>query len=362
MSKSTYKIIGKRNPKIVITSSNNEEFVIQTIGDPHLGRHWRNNQKHRLGDREENVKETFVKLLNEPSDVTVIMGDLLDKVVITNEWFSFILATLKKACNNNPNKQYVILNGNHDEVKDKSRISSFSLIEDYFKNLNTILNFTFVSSCNVNFFINSVNTSLTFTNYNPFKSSKNSFDDIKTDSNNVLKIAFGHYDIDHYDFIDNSKFIDHSIPDFIKNNYDLVVNGHFHKPTTIIDPIPIVVTGSMQPYAFGEEIPEDDKYYVTLNIDEIKNILDKDSEAFINSNVRIMYNKGDDLLSPFNCYSITYKLIQQLPSEKEQVVITESISFSDMFLTSLNSYSNSENQQYIDKITKVFLDKNYEGN
>ena len=362
MSKSTYKIIGKRNPKIVITSSNNEEFVIQTIGDPHLGRHWRNNQKHRLGDREENVKETFVKLLNEPSDVTVIMGDLLDKVVITNEWFSFILATLKKACNNNPNKQYVILNGNHDEVKDKSRISSFSLIEDYFKNLNTILNFTFVSSCNVNFFINSVNTSLIFTNYNPFKSSKNSFDDIKTDSNNVLKIAFGHYDIDHYDFIDNSKFIDHSIPDFIKNNYDLVVNGHFHKPTTIIDPIPIVVTGSMQPYAFGEEIPEDDKYYVTLNIDEINNILDKDSEAFINSNVRIMYNKGDDLLSPFNCYSITYKLIQQLPSEKEQVVITESISFSDMFLTSLNSYSNSENQQYIDKITKVFLDKNYEGN
>ena len=362
MSKSTYKLIGKRNPKIIITSSNNEEFVIQTIGDPHLGRHWRNNQKHRLGDREENVKETFVKLLNEPSDVTVIMGDLLDKVVITNEWFSFILATLKKACNNTPNKQYVILNGNHDEVKDKSRISSFSLIEDYFKNLNTILNLTFVSSCNVNFFINSVNTSLIFTNYNPFKSSKNSFDDIKTDSNNVLKIAFGHYDIDHYDFIDNSKFIDHSIPDFIKNNYDLVVNGHFHKPTTIIDPIPIVVTGSMQPYAFGEEIPEDDKYYVTLNIDEIKNILDKDSEAFINSNVRIMYNKGDDLLSPFNCYSITYKLIQQLPSEKEQVVITESISFSDMFLTSLNSYSNSENQQYIDKITKVFLDKNYEGN
>ena len=362
MSKSTYKLIGKRNPKIIITSSNNEEFVIQTIGDPHLGRHWRNNQKHRLGDREENVKETFVKLLNEPSDVTVIMGDLLDKVVITNEWFSFILATLKKACNNTPNKQYVILNGNHDEVKDKSRISSFSLIEDYFKNLNTILNLTFVSSCNVNFFINSVNTSLVFTNYNPFKSSKNSFDDIKMDSNSVLKIAFGHYDIDHYDFIDNSKFIDHSIPDFIKNNYDLVVNGHFHKPTTIIDPIPIVVTGSMQPYAFGEEIPEDDKYYVTLNIDEIKNILDKDSEAFINSNVRIMYNKGDDLLSPFNCYSITYKLIQQLPSEKEQVVITESISFSDMFLTSLNSYSNSENQQYIDKITKVFLDKNYEGN
>ena len=95
MSKSTYKIIGKRNPKIIITSSNNEEFVIQTIGDPHLGRHWRNNQKHRLGDREENVKETFVKLLNEPSDVTVIVGDLLDKVVITNEWFSFILSTLK---------------------------------------------------------------------------------------------------------------------------------------------------------------------------------------------------------------------------------------------------------------------------
>lgn len=362
MSKSTYKIIGKRNPKILITSSLDEEFVIQTIGDPHLGRHWRNNQKHRLGDREENVKETFIKLLNESSDITVIMGDLLDKVVITNEWFNFILYSLKEACNKNPSKQYVILNGNHDEVKDKSRISSFSLIEDYFKNVRSCVNLTFVSSCNVNFFINKVNTSLVFTNYNPFKSSKSSFDDIVFNSDNVLKIAFGHYDIDHYDFIDNSKFIDHSIPDFIKNNYDLVVNGHFHKPTTIIAPIPIVVTGSMQPYAFGEEIPEDDKYYVTLNIDEVRNILDKDSDAFINSNVRIMYNKGDDFLSPFNCYSITYKLIQQLPSEKEQVVITESISFSDMFLTSLNSYSNTENQQYIDKITKVFLDKNYESN
>ena len=364
MLKDNYKIIGKRNPIILITNSDKEDFVIQTIGDPHLGRNFRNNLKNRLGEREESIKHTFNDLMNRSSNLTVIMGDLLDKVSITNEWFNFTINSISNACKSNPDKQYVILNGNHDDVKDKDRVSSFNLIQKYFQDVEVFTNLLFVSeSCSL-MYIESFNTSLYFTNYDPFNSLDELIDETKVEiKKDSLSIAFGHWDVKHFDFDGTSKFINRDIPQVIVDNFDIIVTGHFHKPEllrSLKTLQPTIVTGSMQPYAFGEEITEDGTLYTTITLDELRSILEKNPDAFINSNVKILYNKGDELLNSFNCYSITYKLISNKDEIQQEQVVTEALSFSSLFLTALNSYCTEENQHFIKELERVFLEKDYE--
>lgn len=359
MLKNNYEIIGKRNP-IIVLKNEDKIFKIQTIGDPHLGRNYRNNLKSRLGEREEDIKNTFINLLNSDSDLVVIMGDLLDKVVVTNEWLDFTIRAFEDA----PlNKQYIVLNGNHDEVKDKSRISSFRLIERYF-NTYQKPNLSFVSDDVLFIEKPFFKTQLCFTNYDSFKS----LDEIYQDSSDLieegyedyLKIAFGHFEVESFG---SNKFIDRLIPKILLNNFDLIVTGHIHTPSFVrVEDTPILVTGSMQPYAFGENIPEDGNIYIDINIKELKEILDKDPNYFKYSNIRIHYDKGDDFLSSFDCYSFSYKLNNSLEKKKEILKDISTLSFSSLFLDSLSQLKTTENEIYVNSLERVFMEKDYESN
>lgn len=359
MSNYTYQVVGKRNP-IIILNNGSEEYVIQTIGDPHLGRNFRNNLRHRLGDREQSIKDSFIGLLHKPSSLTVIVGDLLDKVCITNEWFNFTLQEIERACRSNPTKQYIILNGNHDEVKDKGRVSSFKLLETYFKSTD-LPNLIFVSDSCIHHSLSDFSTSLFFTNYDPFNSLDNllKVSDLPV-SDNKIKIAFGHFDVESYG---DSKFINREIPNILVEHFNVIVTGHFHKPSNkVLDKNHIIVTGSMQPYSFGEEIKEDGTLYTTIPILELKTILDNDSEVFCNSHVKILYTDGEDFLPPFNCYSFVYKNITVKDKTNFEFKSSEVLSFSSLFLEALSTLKDENNSEYVDSIEQVFLEKNYESN
>lgn len=355
-----YKIIGKRNPKIILDNGV-ETYTIQTIGDPHLGRNYRNNNRDRLGDREKSIRISFLHLLNEPSDITVILGDLFDKVSVTNEWFSFSIKALSLFAEKNPEKKLIILNGNHDLTKDVHRVSSFKLLEKYFKLNDTYPNIIFLDNITDYIYLDKYNTSLCFTNYDPFSS----LDDLQIpvlrlfEQTSTFKIAFGHFEVDDFG---SDKYINRQIPNTLLDNFDLVVTGHIHKPySTKIKNADILVVGSMQPYAFGEEIQEDGDLYVTINIDELKGILEKTPNYFENSNVRILYTKGDELLPPFNCYSVIYKQLVSETNDLNSILKdVDNISFSSMFLESLVKNKTEENSVFIDKIEKVFLEKDFE--
>lgn len=358
MLKNNYEIIGKRNP-IIVLKNENKVFKIQTIGDPHLGRNYRNNLKSRLGEREEDIRNTFISLLNSDSDLVVIMGDLLDKVVVTNEWLDFTIRAFEDA----PlNKQYIVLNGNHDEVKDKGRISSFRLIERYF-NTYQKPNLSFVSDDVLFLEKTSFKTQLCFTNYDSFKSLDDLYSDIEDLGDireDYLKIAFGHFEVESFG---SDKFIDRLLPNILLDNFDLIVTGHIHTPSfTQVNDTKVLVTGSMQPYAFGENIPEDGDLYVDININDLKNILENNSEHFKNSNIRIHYNKGDEFLPSFNCYSYSYKLNNSLERKKEILKDISTLSFSALFLDSLAQLKNSDNEDYVNNLERTFMEKDYESN
>ena len=361
MLKNNYNILGKRNPILRFENDQGKSFLVQTIGDPHLGRNYRNNLRHRLGDREEAIKQTFYEKLRSSVDITVVLGDLFDKVSITNEWFNFAIKALEDVSQEFPKKLFVILNGNHDLTKDRDRISSFELLVKYFSDRN-LENLIFVDKSQKQIFIDDFNLTLFFTSYDPFSALDETLrqEDLSL-KDNSFKIAFGHFEIESFG---SDKFINRLIPNVLLNNFDLIVTGHIHKPiTTLINDVPIIVTGSMQPYSFGEEIADDGDIYITLPLSELKEILERNPEAFIKSNVRILYTEGDELLSPFDCYSITYK---HIPIEQKKTEVDskslDMISFSSMFLEALNNNKTEDNMSFIEKIEKVFLEKDYESN
>lgn len=364
-----YEIIGKRNP-IISIKYNNQVFNIQVIGDPHLGKVFRNGvPRNRLGERETTVYETFESLLNgKDINTYVIVGDLFDKVQVSNEAYYKSLCILKTALKNNPSKSYFILSGNHDLSKDTSKISSFKLLENYFKASTEFKNVYFISSYTNPLLVSKFKTVLYFSHYNPF----NSLDE-EVSTLNVnkifdqvdLKIAFGHWDTVDYN---SNKYIDRKIPDIILNEFDLIVTGHEHKPVLkLVQDKPVLISGSMQPYAFSEEILEDNKLYVTLTIEQITNLLKQDVSYFNKSNVRILYNVTQQFIEPFDCYSQSYKLnmietpttIIDKDDNKEELELDSSISFQRLFLKTLVQNTNEENKDFAKDIEKIFLSKNY---
>ena len=359
MTQPSFEIFGKRNPKIIFKHED-KEYILQTIGDPHLGRNYRNNLKHRLGDREESIKKTFIDLLNLESNVTVIMGDLLDKVVISNEWLTFIRDTLAVIALKNPHRVFVILNGNHDEVKDKRRVSSFQLLEKYFERYKGN-NLIFVSHESLNVPLPDFNLNLFFTNYDAF----DTIDDLLTieDLNinkDYLNVAFGHFEIEAFD---STKFINREIPNLLLDNFDLIVTGHIHKPSvTNVKGKTVIVTGSMQPYAFGEEIEGEDNFYKTLSFSEFTRILDFNPDAFINTNLRVHYSKNDELIDFINCLSINYILVNDESNIQNTIITTTPRPFASLFLEQLNLKKDGTNDSFVEKLEQIFLEKDFESN
>lgn len=358
-----YKIVGQRNPIISLQLGSNT-FTIQTIGDPHLGKSFKNGvPRNRLGDREGMVKEVFKTLLKSPSDYTVILGDLFDKFQINNETLESVANIIATCASENPSKKYIILSGNHDLSKDSSRVSSFELLASYFRDSNGFNNVEFISQYREPIVIPEVKTLLYFSHYNPFKSLDDELQtlNIRNMFKSVqFKIAFGHWDTIDYD---SNKYINRKIPEVVLRDFNLIVTGHEHKPTfKIIEDRNILISGSMQPYAFNEEIESDGDLYVNITAEAISQILEEKPEAFINSNVRIHYDPTKELVPPFPCLSCVYKIVEDKSIESSVVFeheLNEIVSFRDMFLNILEEVKTETNLNYVEELKTSVLQREY---
>ena len=105
-----YSIHRQRNPVLSFSDTlSNNSFTIQTIGDPHIGKQFKNNvPKSRLGERENTIFLDFIHLLNTSANVVVICGDLFDKTNIDNSTLLKCIAVLEKYVDLNPNTNYFI--------------------------------------------------------------------------------------------------------------------------------------------------------------------------------------------------------------------------------------------------------------
>lgn len=364
-----YKIVGQRNPIFEFFNERNPSIVlfrIQVIGDCHLGRKFLNGvPKNRLGHRENMVFSKFENILNQKDyiDLYVIVGDLFDKTVITNECLNRTIDILKNSVLRNSKSNYFIINGNHDEVKDKNRISSFSLLKRYFTESIKLPNLNIINEYTAPIRVSKIDSLLYFSHYDPFTSNDKIdprlIQALKS-SQDSLKIIFGHFDIEEFE--GNTKYNSTLISDFQYENFNLIITGHIHKPSQFtFNETHVVVSGSLQPFAFGEEIKEDNGLYQTITIPRCNELLSQNKDIFKDTNVRLLYKKDEAFPSAFECLSRTYKLIEDISSDSSSVSldVTSIISFKDMVLTSLNNYKKMDTE-YVNSLEEIFLFKNYE--
>ena len=249
---------------------------IFVLGDPHLGRAFHHGVPlHRRGERERMVWADFQAALASAvgCDLHICLGDLFDKWIVS---FDLILNTAeayRKAAKDNPGCLFFILKGNHDWTRDLERRSAFDVFAAL---VADVPNITIVKDM-----LHLAGTNIVLYPWHPLWDAKE-----KLAVSNA-KILFGHFD---------TEFGDHNmIPTEL--NFERIYTGHVHKPDRFNrHGTEVVIVGSMQPFAHGEEI--DDSLYITLRPEEIPAAGD-------------LTNKCVRIVGPFDgsidCLQLTYK-------------------------------------------------------
>lgn len=349
-----------RNPLLVLN-----DIRLGIIGDVHLGKSFKTGvPKDRLGEREEKIYQKFVHLLKRDVDYVVVVGDLFDKIRVSNYILYKLINTIEEEAKRSPNKKIIILNGNHDMPKDVDVISSFILLKRYFQSIfykNVFIITDHQDKClhieennNITFY---------FSPYNPYISLDDEDIDLEINTDHTV-ISFGHWET--IDF-GSDHYIDRCVPNKVLDVSNLVVTGHCHKPSlTVLKDIPVYTVGSIEPLAFNEEIPSDGNLYVTLKLQDYLEKVQKDSEYFKDSSVRLLIEASDSLPDMYPCLSRTFKNITTPAitvtdqSSKDVEIDTSPLSFHKEFIAYLDSTPiDDDMSDFVKSIQKAFLDKNY---
>lgn len=217
------------------------------LGDPHLGRSFVNGVPlGRRGEREAMVWQDFLRALHQPLgsvDLHVCLGDLFDKWIVSYDLILKVAEEYEKAARANPSCTFLILKGNHDWIRDLERRSAFDV---FTKLVAGVSNIVIVDRP-------TVHSGLVFYPWHPLWTAREKCAEFVRE-----KILFGHFD---------TEFSDHNmVPTEL--HFDRIYTGHVHKPERFTrHGTEVVVVGSLQPYAHGEEVNDD--LYVTLRAEEV---------------------------------------------------------------------------------------------
>ena len=270
---------------------------IKTLPDPHIGKKFVTGVPlHRLGERElSQMADLRKSLMDGPETYHVCTGDLFDRFVVPNHVLLAVYETYSVAACSRPDRQFVILRGNHDASRDVSKISSFELLAlmlQQFGNIHVVDDGPWILD------------GMGFIPWTPFKDAEEMAGEFGTKK---CKVVFGHWDIEA--FGDKTENL---IPTkTLSKVTDLIVTGHIHIPSEFDrDGVHVVVSGSMQPYSHAED-PEG-VLYRTFTLAEFDGI------DPTNLNIRLLLSPGQDLPTDVDCLSLTSKRLVE-DEEGEQV-------------------------------------------
>lgn len=254
------------------------------IGDVHLGRKFRNKDipLDKRGVREQILRLRFQQYVDlaiksvksGKYDIVVQMGDLFDSPAVPYEDLLFAYEQLSKLSKNRV--ECIIIAGNHDLPKDKSRVSALSMLQRMFANDRYI---TFV--------MDEVYVRLPFSKFDPTEHVFIPYNH-ECDSRKMLEKYKSTPDYDSYIY----GHFDEPFPANWQSDFAHVYTGHIHKPREEGN---ITVVGSILPLTFAEDAQN--SFMRTVTLDEY--------EADLKAG-----------LSDYRCYRIKLREGEELPEEK----------------------------------------------
>lgn len=272
---------------------NNTE--IDLLGDPHMGRSFRTGVPlDRIGDRERMQKaELKRRLFNTSADLHICMGDIFDKFVVSPTVVLMVAELYREAALANDETTYVILRGNHDGSRDGTLKSSFDLLEALLSDIDNLM----VVSEEAKVFDNE-DVRLAVIPWHPFKDAEQMVDELAaTGPEEEFDAVFGHWDIDSFGG-ENPNLIP---TDALIDITGVAVTGHVHKPERReIGGVDVIVTGSMMPYAHGEDLTGET--YRTVSLSEAKVLVEEGKSK--NMCLRVQLEPGEELDFEIDCLQL----------------------------------------------------------
>lgn len=267
-------------------------MALKILGDPHLGRVFRNGVPlHRRGEREKAQWDQFREHLFsvKKGDIHVCMGDLFDNFIVPPEVVMATAELYNSAALANSQTHYIIIRGNHDASRDAYRKSSFDLFNMLVRhNQNVVV----VQSWGT------IVGKYGFVPWDPFKSAAELVAEMPQD--HPYEAIFGHWDIQSFSGNDHNLIPLEQLARLTKRVY----TGHVHRPSEFeYGDMLVTVTGSMQPYAHGED--PDDALYVTKTLAEVE----ADPEAYKDKCLRILLQPGEVPPDDIDCLQLAWKRI-----------------------------------------------------
>lgn len=275
--------------------------TVKTLGDPHLGRRFLSGVPlHRRGEREASVWRQFAAELDDVGgvDVHVCLGDLFNAFVVPPEVTLEAAQRYRDAARRHPHVQYVVLMGNHDGARDAARRSSF----DLFAALTAgVANLHVVSGAALAL------DGLLFCPWHPFQSAAEL---LAPHAGRRVHAAFGHWDLDAFGDEPPHNLLPWAELAALTGR---AFTGHVHKPgTRAANGLEVTVTGSMQPYAHGEEA--EPAWYLTLTLDEL---LARPAEELRDRCLRLRLRPGE-VPPEVDCLQLT---VQRVTSDQEPLEV-----------------------------------------
>ncbi|CCV12903.1 metallophosphoesterase [Mesorhizobium sp. STM 4661] len=270
--------------------------TIELLGDTHLGRSFLHGVPlHRRGDREKMVWAQFEKSLAETkADVHVHVGDLFDKAYVPYDCIVRAAITYLKAATEKPATTFIILRGNHDVLRDLERVSAFDL-------------FTHIVGSQSNIKVVTEKFVLGDVAYFAWQPVVHAADLV---AGTTGKICVGHWDVTSFGGNDENLI---PTKQLAEAGFTHAYTGHIHRADQFDrDGIDVMVVGSMQPFAHGEESNTD--LYITLTKDEIDDTLHDRC-------VRIILQPDEILDEEIDCLQLTVKKLDGVDEEMPAVVL-----------------------------------------
>lgn len=266
------------------------------LGDPHLGKVFKTGVPfHRLGDREKTQWADFHQSLARGGEhgFHICVGDLFDQFTVPYAVVLQAARAYQDVARKHPSTDFVVLRGNHDGSRIAGAVSAYdvfaALMEDT-PNVHVLYDEP------QNF------DRRLFVPWTPFVDAHHMVEPYHDAS---FDAVYGHWDV-----IDFGGSNTNLVPlPILHGMTGRVVTGHDHHKKTLVTPegTQLVMTGSMQPYAHGEDAEDaTDKRYRTVTLAELSAIPDTRDLC-----LRVKLRPGEDLPEGLDALQITTVRVQE---------------------------------------------------
>ena len=256
------------------------------IGDPHLGRKFEVGvPAHRRGEREREQMEQFIRELDEPGDMVVMVGDLFDHPYVPHNVVKAAIDATLSAATRRPDTTFVFIAGNHDMPRKITATGAF----DVFKR-----------ACHrrmPNLWVLNHPARIGGVAFFPWQWDVPAVNQVEKVSGEVTA-AVGHWDLASFGGEDLHLAPVAALRDAFGDIP--LYSGHYHAPGTYtVEGVAIHGTGSMQPYGHAED-PEG-LIYATLSLSEL---LEADPTRLRSMCLRVQLKPGEELPDGVDARSI----------------------------------------------------------